>query len=288
MIRMRKKSDKINNFHFECNNVLTKELGRFDALVQFQEVALLQMLDDQEKSGPEIDEYVSAKALLHHIPLGHVPFSRFKDKIHQSYLIYPFACLDQFLKEWVREMYVFFGKPDDNDKRIGFRIEGKKEESYLDSVLKALEGKGIKLAIPTNYKKILEYYRLSRNAVAHHKEENTEKITAAYAEIDIAQALSLLHAWQEALSQPCQYELDDLVAYSAYVKRFADDLSHLLYEKLDWTQLHPECDDDWVAALKKIRAKYDRQQSLQGYVCQRYGEPIPDNQIEETMRHLNL
>lgn len=285
---MRKKSDKINNFHFECNKILTKELGRFDALVQFQEVALLEMLTDHENSGCDIDEYVATKAALYRIPLGHVPFSRFKDKIHQSYLIYPFACLDQFLKEFVHEMYVFFGKPDDNDKSIGFRIEGKKEESYLDSVLKALERKNIKLAVPDNYKKILEYYRLSRNAVAHHRKENFDRINAAYSEIDIEQALSLLPAWQNALAKPCEYELDDLVAYSAYVKRLADDLPHLLYENIDWTHLHPECDDQWIDALKKIRTKHDRQQSLQGYVRQRYGEFIPDNQIEEVTKHLDL
>lgn len=285
---MRKKSDKINNFHFECNNVLTKELGRFNALVQFQEVALLEMLADQENSGCEIDEYVNAKAVQYQIPLGHVPFSRFKDKIHQSYLIYPFACLDLFTKEWVHELYVFLGKPDDNDKRLGFRIEGKKEESYVDSVLKALENKGIMLEIPNNYRNILEYYRLSRNAVAHHKEDNVDKIKLAYENIDIAQALSLIPAWQKALAEPCKYELDDLVAYSAYVKRFADDLSHLLYEKLDWTHLHPECDEKWIETIRKISAKHDRRQSLQGYVQQRYGEPIPDDQIVEVMKHLSL
>ena len=284
---MRKKSDKINNFHFECNKVLTKELGQFDALVQFQEVALLDMLSAQKEIGEDIDTYIKKNAKKHNIPLGHVPFSKFLSKIHQSYLIYPSACLDRFLKDWVQEMYLFLGKPDDNDIEKGFRINGKKEEAYLQSVLSALKHKGYDLGLSELYLNIFEYYRLSRNSVVHISRDK-DRITNVYNKIDRVQALKLLPAWQNAFARPCEYELDDLVAYSAFVKRIADEMTSLLYPKLDWTCIHYEYDEEWMAMLKKTRAKPDRKKTLQGFIKQRYGEPIPNGQIDKVMEYLHL
>lgn len=285
---MRKASDKINNFHLKCNKILDKELGQFDALVQFQEVALLDMLESQASSGKSKDEYVKDRASHHNIPLMHVPFSRFQSSIHQAYLIYPFACLDHFLKDWVREMYFFLGKPEFiESKRIGFYIETPKGDSYLHSLLKALKQNGIDIKIPELYINVYDYYRLSRNAIAHSSKD-TDVIKVAYDKIDITAALKLVPSWPNAFKESGVYELDDLVVYAAFVKRIADDLSHLIYPHLDWTKCHVEYDEEWMAQVKKTKAKKDRMKTLQGYVKFRYGEQIPENQITKVMNNLNL
>lgn len=136
---MRKNSDRENYFRFSCNKELNVELGRFDALVQLQEVALLDLLHNYEigKKKGSIDKYIFQKAVQHNIPLRNIPFASFKSKIHQSYLIYPYACLDVFLHSFVNEIKCFFWNKD--LEKSEFELVEVKGLSYLDRIIKSLK-----------------------------------------------------------------------------------------------------------------------------------------------------
>lgn len=286
---MRKASDKINNFHFACNRILDKELGQFNSLVQFQEVAMLELLKKHKDSDKDLDDFIKNCAQNHNIPLNHVPFSKFQSKIHLSYLIYPTACLDKFFREWIQEVNIFLVKrganPDGTDK--SFKEDKSVNGSMLKKILSSLNKAGVGINFPELYSNIYDYYRLSRNQLAHSG-DNAYEVENAYRKIDTKAALALIPSWEKAFSAPGVYELDDLIAYSAFSKRIADELSHLIYPKLNWTNVQINLDNDWKNFICKAKAKCDREVTLQGYVKQRYGEPIPECQIKSTMEHLGL
>lgn len=277
---MRKNSDRENYFRFPCNKELNVELGRFDALIQLQEVALLDLLHNYEieEKKESIDKYIFQKAVQHDISLRNIPFASFKNKIHQSYLIYPYACLDVFLHSFVHEVKGFFWNESLN--KSDFELVEEKGLSYLDRIIKSLKKLNNRFNFPQLYVDIYDYFRLARNEVAHKSKDNTDVITA-YNKIDIDKALELLPRWKNAFRQADIFELDDIVAFAAFSKRIADLLPQRIYPLIDWTKVNYFGDEKWVEQIKKTKAKYDKTGTFQGYVKQQYGEYIPDNQIEE-------
>ena len=101
---MRARSDRINTFGFLANRDLKRELGRFDAMILYQEVMMREYYVSQKKSALDEDSYAKQCAGFHQIPLSHIPFNKVMSHYHQAFLIYPLACfevfLDGFIKNW--------------------------------------------------------------------------------------------------------------------------------------------------------------------------------------------
>lgn len=272
---MRRRSDRQNSFHVKANRTLDRELGQFDAMIQYQEIALLELV--KQKNNAKTDDYIYDLAKAHGIPLSHIPFDNCLSRLSQSYLIYPNACFDSFIDNFTTELKCLLRNYSTD------QIDG---ETKLAKVMNSLQKKySIRIIIPQNLIYAYNYYRHSRNYLAHHN-PNDLKLQKDFNQIDIKDFLKLVPGWQGALKECGVYTLDDAIAFSALVKRLADTISQQLYPQINWADIIFEEDSEWMVFIRKLKSKPDKEVSLQGFVKSKYGERIPDSQINQLLKRL--
>ena len=272
---MRRRSDKQNSFHVKANRTLDRELGQFNAMIQYQEIALLELVKQTENA--KNDNYIYDLAKAYDIPLSHIPFDNCLSRLCQSYLIYPNACFDSFIDRFAKELKCLLRNYSTD------QVDG---ETKLAKVLNSLQKKyGIRIVIPQNLISVYTYYRHSRNCLAHHN-PNDLQLQKDFNQIDIEDFLKLVPSWQGALKGCGIYTLDDAIAFSALVKRLADTISQQLYPQINWAYIDFEEDSEWMVFISRLKSKPDKEVSLQGFVKSKYGEQIPDSQINQLLERL--
>lgn len=275
LMYMRRKSDKPNNFHFIANRKLNKQLGEYNALVQFQELAVLDLLKDAKQSGKSIDIYVTDLSKDYGIPLRNLPFDDYQNQLHLSYLVYPYSCCDSFLDKFRKEVKCFLP--------AGFDWESERGQSILEKTVCSFKKNGIDLNIPEHYINVFNYYRIARNILSHNGTER--ELQKYYDKINREEILKMLPGWPNALKEFNVFELDDMVAFSTIVKRIADHIPHELFSHIDWSILSAYS-EEWRSFMKKLHAKFDKIQTLRGYIKQTYGVVLSDDQLNQAYENL--
>ena len=281
---MRANSDRINTFSFLANRDLKRELGRFDAMILYQEVMMREYYVYQKKSSLSEDSFAKQCAISHNIPLSHIPFQKVMSHYHQSFLIYPLACFELFLEGFIKEVRCLI--PNQNN----YKLDDRSGESKLERIIAALADNRIRIEIPPLYLNVYTYYRLSRNQLVHNLDDTKtgKKIEDHYKLIDVPAFLELIPMWPNALSRINHYELDDLVAFSALVIRIADYMTQSLFSFINWSKIDTEKDNGWVIQVKQIKKKPDRIKTLKGYVKSRYGVLLDNQQAKDFLNGKGL
>ena len=105
--------------------------------------------------------------------------------------------------------------------------------SYLQRVTDTLTKFRADVDLSELYVNVYDSCRFSRNAITHNGTD-TEDINSSINNINKQDAAKLIPSWHKAFSAAGVYGLDDLVAYSAFLKRIADELSRRVCPLLDW------------------------------------------------------
>ena len=66
----------------------------------------------------------------------------------------------------------------------------------------------------------------------------------------------------------------------------ADTISQQLYPQINWAYIDFEEDSEWMVFISRLKSKPDKEVSLQGFVKSKYGEQIPDSQINQLLERL--
>jgi hypothetical protein len=154
-------------FSFIAFRNLKKGLGDFDAVVECNELAIREFINNiSTSSKPE--KYISDLAIKHKVTVNTVSVPFFSARIRQFYILSVLQQAEQFIDEFKKEYKMYFTSWDE-------KIYG---ETDLDNLLRnAFPSKenGV-LNISKEVYDAFEYYRLVRNRFAHSEEKDLKRL----------------------------------------------------------------------------------------------------------------
>ncbi|MCD4735678.1 MAG: hypothetical protein K8R53_06510 [Bacteroidales bacterium] len=157
----------ITKFSFIAYRKLKKTLGEFDAVVECNEIAINEFLEQAKKE--DIRKYIQQLSTKHKVKVDEVDFLKLSSRIRQYYVASVFQQAEQFLKDFKEEWIKYF--PDKT------WIEPLKGETKIQSTLKS-----ISLTLTTDLIDIYEYYRIVRNYMSH-TDRDIEELKIRYKKV---------------------------------------------------------------------------------------------------------
>lgn len=281
---MRRNSDRDNTFLLKSNKVLKKEIGEFNALAIYQEIAYKEF--EKSLTDKSITTNYSIKTFAeesHKLPLTHRPFGGDGNLIHKAYLIYPQACFDHFLDSFEREIRLFMELDEGLIRTIEKEWDYvKSQKTKLNRLLEVLKRHGCIIDIPNEYYYSYEYYRLARNEFAH--DGASINLKTAFSSINRSKILTILPEWRHALEEYNKFVLDDLVAYSVVVKRIADCIAVSFYKSIKWEGFPYKDDADIKTLVSTTKSRNETlpkfKSKLQNFMVSTYGVKIPEEYVD--------
>lgn len=142
----------ITKFSYFSYRKLKKTLGEFDAVVECNEIAIKEFIEQAPKE--KIQEYIQELSQKQKVKVNEVDFLKFSSRIRQYYILSVFQQAEQFLKDFKVEWTNYFIETNWAEPISG--------ETKLQNVLR-----NISLTLPNEIIDIYEYYRLVRNYMSH-------------------------------------------------------------------------------------------------------------------------
>lgn len=206
-------------FRLVCRNKFYNNLGQFDAICEFTEVAVRDFVSNN-KHDHNFNIYLDEKASQHNIKVNSVKQSFYKNRIAQSYILSVYQAFELYLREFKVEQSNLYNKSwklSDSSDSLLFKIID--EVSSIEVAKKTIGEFRIG---------IYEYYRVIRNKYSHEIIKDT-KIKKAYNEILKFKTEILLN--YPNLNAPNTFNticFDDFILFSRVVKDIADGLCELI------------------------------------------------------------
>lgn len=149
----------ITKFSFFAYRKLKKTLGEFDAVVECNEIAIREFLEQAEKE--DVNKYIEQLSLKHKVKVNEVDFLKFTSRIRQYYVSSVFQQAEQFLKDFKNEWVEYYPK-------VGWSDLNKGETKFENTI------RNIKIVLPSDLIEIYEYYRIVRNYMSHTDRDKEE------------------------------------------------------------------------------------------------------------------
>ena len=121
-----------NTFTLPCFRSLVKTLGEYDALVEYQELAIRKLLSfyDQKE---DFGDFLAREAKEQDIRLNDITLQNYKSKLSLGYLVFPNASFDDFLNGYEEELKLLIDSEFSTNDFKGCHFE--KIKQALDRVL---------------------------------------------------------------------------------------------------------------------------------------------------------
>jgi len=142
----------ITKFSFFAYRKLKKTLGEFDAVVECNEIAIKEFIEQAPKEN--LQKYIQQLSTKHKVKVDEVDFLKFSSRIRQYYVASVSQQSEQFLKDFRIEWQKYFPEK--------IWIEPAKGETKLQNTLK-----NVSLSLSNDLVEVYEYYRLVRNYMSH-------------------------------------------------------------------------------------------------------------------------
>lgn len=149
----------ITKFSFFAYRKLKKTLGEFDAVVECNEIAIKEFLEQAEKE--DVNKYIEQLSLKHKVKVNEVDFLKFTSRIRQYYVSSVFQQAEQFLKDFKNEWVKYYPKDGWSDSKKG--------ETKFENTIR-----NIKIVLPSDLIEMYEYYRIVRNYMSHTDRDKDE------------------------------------------------------------------------------------------------------------------
>ena len=263
-------------FTLPCFRTLVKMLGRFDALVEYQELANRILLDAFNKSDESFNVFLTRVAKEQSLVLNDITLQDYKSSLVEGFLVYPDACFDDFLGDYKKEVRLLTGCDYDLNKHEGCPFE---------RIMKALKKERILLMVDDNRVKLYMYYHSLRNDFAHHLEkDNKDK----YDDIN----KDTIKAQYNKLNAPNSKELlnfDDFILCTANIKTIAFEMMSSLLPYVDWEQRAVENKITWFKNYNRYSEKIDderRKKYVFNSLLTRYGIRLSDYELDNIVDKL--
>lgn len=270
---MHNRSIRQNTFNLPSMRRLWKTMGRFDALVEFNECAVRQFINkwiQYKEITPENTDFLMKEALEVGINLRDIDIDRYRQDLYRWYLVHPYGCIENFVKEFKEDLRVF-----------GFNINlDFKDKSPLEKLILGMRESGISVSVEKFKLDLDTYYRRCRNLLVH-KLDNGEKrsITSVYNKLQKDKIFNFYPSLTNALSAPCELTFEDYALCTANLKNIADMLTTDVLSGIKWDRF----DIESLGLAKKLR-KYNQNpergvKCIKGYISSEYGVTVPDEVV---------
>jgi hypothetical protein len=253
----------ITKFSFLAYRKLKKTLGEFDAVVECNEIAIKEFIEQAPKEN--LQNYIQRLSSKHKVKVDEVDFLKFSSRIRQYYVASVSQQSEQFLKDFRIEWQEYFSK-----KKVW--VEPVKGKTKLYNTLK-----NISLFLPSNLIDIYEYYRIVRNYMSH-TDRDFEELKSRYEKIQSNknEFLSGLHL--SRLPNPLNdIDFSDFLILTNIVKHIAylistsskpdkDRISEILFNN------SKSAGGKTFKGLKKLKNDKDRfENALKSYITTSFG-----------------
>lgn len=202
------------NFAFRCYFKLKDTLGRFDSIVECNELAVRQFVESLNRSDNK-EEFFSESSKKYGVRVNYLDSNLFHTRISQWYILSVYQQAENFFKEFRRE------HPDGSTWS-----ERRHDETQLAHLMRVLsidaltlDPKGIKC-------NIFDYYRLVRNRFMHTNTDES-KLSKVLADINDH---SVDVAAEFHVNAPNDYnslDFDDFILFSRVTKDITQQLCHV-------------------------------------------------------------
>ncbi|MBD5584690.1 MAG: hypothetical protein HDQ88_06380 [Clostridia bacterium] len=247
-------------------------------MVEYNECALRQLMRKWDLSG--LSDYKFRKFIVGQsaevsIKLGNIDIGSYRQDIFRWYLIHPYGCVDNFVKEFKNDLKLF-----------GLNINlDFNDKTTLEKLIAGLQEQHVTVSVE-EYKILLDrYYHRYRNLLAHKLNRGEEeKIKTLYLKIDKEKIREYYPSLTNALSQPGILTFDDYTLCTANLKNITDTLTTDIFHIIDWNKYdvskmnHKQISKFLPNNPNRLRG------SIRQYINAHYG-PIADDGIVDILQN---
>lgn len=281
---MHNRSIRQNKFNLPSMKSLWKELGGYDALVEYNECAVSHLIKSWQialEKGVSSRDFIKAKSSEVDINLGDMTIDKYRQEMYQWYLIHPYGCIDKFVPLFKEDL-----------KAFGFDINlDFKDKNELEKLVRGLKQAGITITVEDYKFNLDKYYRRCRNLLAHKLDDKERaKIHKLYTEIDIIEVRKFYPTLKNALSDSLKLTFDDYTLCTANLKNISDTLTTNIYGAVDWSKYNILKDMPQIKKIKKYGDDAKANQRIQNAIRSKYGVTLPYETIDKirnNMAHSN-
>ncbi len=157
----------ITKFSFFAYRKLKKTLGEFDAIVECNEIAIREFIEQSNKENSQ--DYIQRLSDKHNIKVDEVNFSKFNSRIRQYYVSSVSQQSEQFLKDFKLEWMSYFPNTEWSEPLNG-------QTKFQNTI------SNLSINIQSDLITVYEYYRLVRNYMSH-TDRDLNKLNRLYKQI---------------------------------------------------------------------------------------------------------
>lgn len=271
---MHNKSIRQNTFKLPSMKLLWKHMGGYDALVEYNECAVLQFMnkwEDARNQGIGYRDFIVGESKEVGINLGYIEIEQYRQDMYRWYLIHPYGYIDAFVPQFKEDL-----------KAFGFDINLDYQDfSELDKLIQGLKDSGISISVD-NFKLNLEkYYRKCRNLLAHKLEDKEiKKAQALFDKLDKEKIFAFYPSLTGALQSCNEFSFDDYTLCTANLKNITDTLTTDVFKHIDWSKFEIEKQIPSIVKLRKYSNNKERiKVGINRAIRQVYGVDIPEIEL---------
>ncbi|GAB3721955.1 hypothetical protein [Spirosoma lituiforme] len=149
----------ITKFSYPSYRKLKKTLGEFDAVVECNEIAIREFLEQAKKN--DAKKYIQQLSKKHKVRVDEVSFLKFSSRIRQYYVTSVLQQSEQFFKDFKKEWVKYHSDLVWNDLDKG--------ETNFQNVLR-----NTSVVLSSDIIDIYEYYRIVRNYMSHTDRDTSD------------------------------------------------------------------------------------------------------------------
>jgi len=259
-------------FRLNCRNKLYKDLGRYDAIVEFTEIAIRDFLKQKPKN-IDFDIHLQNKSEEHGVKVDAIDQSIYRTRISQSYILSVYQSAELFIHSFRHEYNDLY--------ETNWGLDDTKENILIKTLRKVSPINRAKEVIGEHKIEIFDYYRNIRNKYSHEI-IRMKKVNKALNKI--SKFKELIKDDYSKLNAPNDFNkinFDDFILFSRVMKEIADSLCVLV--KPDFKTLI-----DYYRR-KKFFTKFNenkkrKQNALKSHILSNFG--LSGNEVDKLIDEL--
>jgi hypothetical protein len=207
-------------FRLKCKIDLFNNLGKYDAIVEVNEIALKDFLTKAIASN-NVDDYIKAKSQEYGVKVDSVDLNEIRTRVSYGYILSVYQSFELFLRTFKDEYCELYNVENWN-------LPNTNENLLLKIIKKVSNLSKAKRIISESKIELFDYYRIVRNKYVHAYIESS-KVERAF--IRINEHNEILNNQYPGLNAPNRFDeisFDDFILFTRVVKDIAIGLCKII------------------------------------------------------------
>lgn len=240
-------------FSLPCYRKFKNTFGKFNALINFEEVAALHLF--AEKGEVEsMGEVLTRIAPAYGLHISDVRLPHYEIVLRQAFLNHPFACFEVFLEDF-KEEYKTLVNPN-------FVLVNEDDMSKLEKYSRSLKEDGVIPQLSGYLMDMYNYYRLVRNQVVHHLASD-RSVKNAFKRLEKRRE-EILTRFEQMPNPLESIDFNDFKLCDQVILDIAELFSISIEKHIDWETI--DCFEKGIVLRSKVNKFRDNPKRLKKYI----------------------